>query len=70
MTEPQTIDETAFEPYIETPAPEPAFLCGVCGTNRATHIMTALDDPAADLFCSPCIIITFVQLANEIGGTE
>ena len=67
MTEPQMVDEAAFEPFIETPPAEPAFVCGVCGKNRATHILTALDDPDADLFCSPCLIITFVGLANEMG---
>lgn len=68
MTDVQPIDETAFEPHLKAPEIEPAFLCTVCGTNRATHILTALDDPNVDLFCSACIIVTFAQIANEMGS--
>lgn len=67
-----TVDMTLYADQMGAPVPEELrpFACGVCQENRATHVLTAIDDPQADMFCSACIIITFAKIASEIGATE
>lgn len=71
MTTPdQTVDESAFEPFIDTPPAEPAILCESCGTARADKLLADLVEQDTTLYCGPCLVLTMARVAMEIGATE
>jgi hypothetical protein len=64
-TEP-AIDETAFEPFIETPPLEDAHRCERCGIRRADYVVSSLLEADTSLYCPSCIVQTFAEAAMAI----
>lgn len=66
----ESIDESAFEPYIEPRPEEPAILCESCGQARADKLLADLVERDTTLYCGPCLVLTMARVAMEIGANE
>lgn len=66
MTTQPDIDESAFEPFIESPPLESAHVCERCGIRRADYVVSSLLEADTSLYCPACIVQTFAEAAMAI----